>query len=79
MRKPDIQFVFLYPETDGAFGAFLEKNQLAGSKALPASFQSLGIQRTPAIFALDPSGRIRQEWVGKLDERGEAEVHALFQ
>jgi thioredoxin-related protein len=64
------------PQSQAEAAAFLNTAHVEVTQIATASLSQLGVTGTPTLLLLDPSGKVQEVWLGRLDESKQAQVRS---
>ncbi len=72
------RLIAVFPQDPDEAREYLSRFNISINDVRKASFPSVGIPGTPALYLVDKTGKVTHEWMGKLSESGESEVFMKF-
>ncbi len=70
--KLDLIAVLPEPETDAK--KFLADSGVQPERVVKATPDSIGVHGTPTVLLVDDKGRVKNVWIGRLDEAGQKQL-----
>jgi hypothetical protein len=58
--------------------SYVQQSIAPSVEVVSSQLDSIGIRGTPTLLLVDGSGKVKQSWVGKLDDRGQQQVQSLL-
>lgn len=58
--------------------SYVQQSIAPSVEVVSSQMDSIGVRGTPTLLLVDGSGKVKQAWVGKLDDRGQQQVQSLL-
>lgn len=70
--KADVYAVLPQPQTDA--NSFIQQAEIPSAHVVSVSLDTIGVHGTPTLFVVDSGGKIKDAWIGLLNDQAKQKV-----